>query len=154
LGTHENAISFPRNWLDRETALSDPRLWRTAQGLVANAEAFEADDPILKNVRQRTAKILADERRVPRLKELVTDGHSVRTISRTLASRGTSYREIVEAERRDRAMNLINEPALSLAEIADALGFPDKSSFGRSFRHWFGETPGQFRQSSMILVVD
>jgi AraC-like DNA-binding protein len=147
LGADRNTVRFPSSWLDRETGLSDARLWRIAQELVASAEAQEADHPILADVRKRTAQILAERRRVPRLKEMVADGNSARTFARILASQGTSYRAVVESERRKQALKLINDPSLALDEIAEALGFPDKSSFGRSFRRWFGQTPGQFRSA-------
>jgi AraC-like DNA-binding protein len=71
---------------------------------------------------------------------------SERSLGRLLAAGGTSFQAIIDDERRSRAAQMINDPAVSLAEIAEALGFPDVSSFGRSFRRWFGQTPGQFRR--------
>jgi AraC-like DNA-binding protein len=37
--------------------------------------------------------------------------------------------------------------AMSTRAISGQLGFPDVSSFGRKFRHWFGDSPGHFRRS-------
>jgi len=42
---------------------------------------------------------------------------------------------------------VIADQSISLAEAARALGFSDMSSFGRSVRNWFGETPGNLRKT-------
>ena len=76
-------------------------------------------------------------------------GISTRTIVRSLARQNTSYHKLVEAERKSRALALIADTSLSLGEVAEALGFSDMSSFGRSFRMWFGETPGNLRRFSV-----
>lgn len=44
-----------------------------------------------------------------------------------------------------KAAELIGNSTVSLTEIARLLGFTDMSSFGRSYRQWFGITPGQAR---------
>lgn len=43
------------------------------------------------------------------------------------------------------AIRLIRSGALSLAEIADGLGYSDVSAFSRAFRKWTGITPGALR---------
>jgi AraC family transcriptional activator of pobA len=43
---------------------------------------------------------------------------------------------------------LLHNPALSLAQIAEALHFADQSTFGRFFRHQTGLTPARYRQQS------
>lgn len=74
---------------------------------------------------------------------------SSRTIVRVLARQNTSFHKLVEAERKARALALIGDTSLSLAEVAETLGFSDMSSFGRSFRAWFGQTPGNLRKLSL-----
>ena len=48
-----------------------------------------------------------------------------------------------------RAAQLINDPALPIRAITEQLGFPDVSSFGRKFRHWFGDSPARFRRGNV-----
>ena len=48
--------------------------------------------------------------------------------------------------RRDGEAHL-RDSALSLADIASLLGFPDQSAFTRAFRRWTGVTPGAHRKS-------
>ena len=84
--------------------------------------------------------------RVPRLKQAAAHlGISTRTIVRSLARHDTSFHKLVEEERKARALALIADTSLSFADVAAALGFNDMSSFGCSFRNWFGDTPGNFR---------
>ena len=40
---------------------------------------------------------------------------------------------------------MLSDPALSVKEIADALGFPNQSFFGRYFRQYTGISPTEFR---------
>jgi AraC-like DNA-binding protein len=75
---------------------------------------------------------------------------SERSLGRMLAAAGTSFQAIIDDERRSRAARMINDPSLSLKDIADLLGFPDVSSFGRSFRRWFNDTPGHMRRRLAI----
>ena len=97
---------------------------------------------------------LSRTHRVPRLKQAAVHlGISTRTIVRSLARQNTSYHKLVEAERKSRALALIADTSLSLAEVAEALGFSDMSSFGRSFRLWFGDTPGNLRRLSSAEAI-
>lgn len=45
------------------------------------------------------------------------------------------------------ALNLLNNPALSLSEIAFSLGYADASAFSHAFRRWTGRTPRTLRRS-------
>ena len=105
-------------------------------------------------IRVKVAQILSDKQRAPRLKQMAAEtGVSPRTITRLLAAQGTSFHEIVEQERRFRAATLINDPSLSLETVATSLGFTDMSSFGRSFRSWFGQPPGRFRKGERYMPI-
>jgi AraC-like DNA-binding protein len=72
---------------------------------------------------------------------------SVRTLKRRLAEEGTTYSELVDAERRERALLLLRSDDLTLAEIADRLGYSDAANFTRAFRRWTGVSPRAFRRS-------
>lgn len=72
---------------------------------------------------------------------------SVRTLKRRLAEEGTAYSELLDAERRERALLLMRSGDLTLAEIADRLGYSDAANFTRAFRRWTGVSPRAFRRS-------
>ncbi|MDO3721525.1 AraC family transcriptional regulator ligand-binding domain-containing protein [Marinobacter sp. chi1] len=72
---------------------------------------------------------------------------SSRTLKRRLAERDTSYREIVEAVLKDRAIQLLRYTNKSATEIAYELGYADLSNFSRAFRKWTGKSAGEFRET-------
>ena len=82
----------------------------------------------------------------PSLVEIAREMHvSPRTLIRRLRSAGTTYQQIVDAMQQARATALLAQPGLSVRSVGEALGFNDPSSFGRSFRRWFGTSPGEYR---------
>jgi AraC-like DNA-binding protein len=74
---------------------------------------------------------------------------SPRTVIRRLGERDTSYRALVDAHRRRRAADLLFQPALPVAEIADRLGYDEPTNFGRACRRWFGLSPRAYRRRVM-----
>jgi AraC-like DNA-binding protein len=64
-------------------------------------------------------------------------GLSRRTLVRRLAESGTSYRALLDANLRQRARQMLDEDKRSRAEMAEALGFEDPTSFSRACRRWF-----------------
>ncbi|MFN3863202.1 MAG: helix-turn-helix domain-containing protein [Erythrobacter sp.] len=142
-----NRVIFPRAWLAISNPHHDAKLWAMA-GSRLGASIHDTDEPHeVAAVREFVVQMLDTERRVPRLKQAAMHlGLSTRTIARSLARHDTSYHRLVEEERKARALALIGDASLSLADVAETLGFNDMSSFGRSFRLWFGDTPGHQRK--------
>lgn len=73
---------------------------------------------------------------------------SSRTLKRQLAARGTSYSDLLEEQRRERATLLVRRGELTVDEVARRLGYSDSANFIRAFRRWTGMTPKAFRGSS------
>jgi AraC-like DNA-binding protein len=71
---------------------------------------------------------------------------STRTLKRKLAALGTSYTAILDETRRQRALLLLEDRALPLAEIAERLGYTELPNFTRAFRKWTGTTPAAYRR--------
>jgi len=67
-------------------------------------------------------------------------GMSERTLRRRLTEAGTSYRELVDDVRKERALHLL-EAEQSISLIAQHLGFSDATAFARAFRRWTGNAP-------------
>jgi AraC-like DNA-binding protein len=72
---------------------------------------------------------------------------SERTLKRRLMGEGTSFVELLDAERRALSMELLRTTTLSLEEVAERAGYTELSNFTRAFRRWTGTTPARFRQS-------
>lgn len=72
---------------------------------------------------------------------------SERTLKRQLAAHGTSYSSIVDDLTEKKALALLEDPRLSIAEVAHRLGYSDPANFTRAFRRWTGESPAAYRRS-------
>lgn len=70
---------------------------------------------------------------------------SERTLRRRLVAQDASYRGLRDAARYERARDLLINTELSIAEVAQALGYADARSFRRAFKRWSGELPTALR---------
>jgi AraC-like DNA-binding protein len=77
-------------------------------------------------------------------------GTSTRSLQRMLADAELSFEEIRDLIRADLARKYLLQSTLSIAEIADVLGYSQPSVFARSFRRWRGTTPLKFRQTRSV----
>jgi AraC-like DNA-binding protein len=59
---------------------------------------------------------------------------------------GLSWREAVGRVRLETAIDLMEEPTCSLADIADTLGYTQYAHFYRAFQRWTGESPRKYRE--------
>jgi len=72
-------------------------------------------------------------------------GVSSRALRRRLAAEGVSLSELVDRVRLERAGSYLKRSALTVSEVADALGYADASTFHRAFRRWSGCSPSEYR---------
>ena len=84
--------------------------------------------------------------RYPSLEEVAEQLHlSSRSLRRYLAEEGTSFGALlVDAKRLD-ALRLLQDERLTIADIAQRLGYQDPANFTRAFRRWVGKTPSAWR---------
>ena len=80
-------------------------------------------------------------------------GLSERVLARRLQAKGTSYKALVDALRRERACDQVANTPASFASVARELGFSEASAFNRAFRRWTGQTPGQWRAAAAAPEV-
>jgi AraC-like DNA-binding protein len=70
---------------------------------------------------------------------------SERTLRRQLADAGLSYRTLLDASRKSRALDLMAGGHRSIAQVAEAVGFAHARAFARAFVRWTGQTPTAVR---------
>lgn len=70
---------------------------------------------------------------------------SERTLRRRLVAQQASYRGLHDAARYERARDLLINTELTIAEVAQALGYADARSFRRAFKRWSGVLPTALR---------
>ena len=66
-------------------------------------------------------------------------------IQRELARENLSYKDLVEAVRKDLALVYLESRELPLSEIAFLLGYSELSAFSRAFSRWTGQSPRAHR---------
>ncbi|HSC89786.1 MAG TPA: helix-turn-helix transcriptional regulator, partial [Polyangiaceae bacterium] len=71
---------------------------------------------------------------------------SERSLQRHLKSEGQSFAQLLDDARRALARSYLQDPALSVADVAFLLGYVEPSSFHRAFRRWEGEAPREYRK--------
>jgi len=71
---------------------------------------------------------------------------SSRTLQRRLTAEDTTYAELLDEVRRERAMTLLAETMLPLSEVSAMLDFADQATFTRAARRWWGMTPSSKRR--------
>ena len=67
-------------------------------------------------------------------------------MQRRLHERDTSYLRIVDAARRDLALEYLRNASLSIGEISFLLRFSDIAAFTHAFKRWTGAAPTRYRE--------
>jgi len=71
---------------------------------------------------------------------------SVRSLDRRLKEEDTNWQEVLDGLRAQRAQQLLTDAGLTIAEVAEKLGYADTRAFQRRFKVWTGFTPSEWRQ--------
>lgn len=74
---------------------------------------------------------------------------SVRQLQRHLQQQHTTFQQRVQQVRQLLATQYLQDPYLSLQEIALLLSYSEQSAFQRAFKQWMGLTPQQWRMSHL-----
>ena len=70
---------------------------------------------------------------------------TARTLQNYLKKENTGFRRLYMEFRRQKAKQLLCDPAIPVIEIAFFLGFSEQSAFHHAFKKWTGETPVEYR---------
>lgn len=68
-----------------------------------------------------------------------------RQLRQHLEREGSSFQKIVRGCRTEYATTLLQNPSMSLSQVADRLGYSELSSFSHAFLRWTGKYPSAFR---------
>ena len=70
---------------------------------------------------------------------------SARTLRRHLSDVGSSYQDLLDQLRFERAKHLLADKQVPIYRIAETLGFSETASFRHAFVRWSGVAPSHFR---------
>jgi len=73
-------------------------------------------------------------------------GSSKRSLQRHLSEQQTSYSELIDHARFDKASHLLADQDMKIVDVALAVGYQDSSNFSRAFRRISGLGPREFRK--------
>jgi len=74
----------------------------------------------------------------------ISTNHFIRSFRQV---RGTTPHQLVMARRCQRAMDLLRQPDLTVADVSDAAGYSSPAYFIASFRQQLGVTPGAYQRA-------
>jgi AraC-like DNA-binding protein len=72
---------------------------------------------------------------------------SERTLQRQLVAAGTSYSQILDELRHQKALQLLKDRNLCLKTVSNQLGYTNVTNLTRAFKRWTGMSPTAFRES-------
>jgi AraC-like DNA-binding protein len=150
LGSSDNRLIFDRAPLEAAAKHADRRSTQhfTAQ---VNKLVDELDEPFVTLVHRAIATQLTrgdlSQRRIGRCLAL-----SPRSLQRKLHQHGVKYTTLVHETRKTVAARMLLDPARSVGEVANAVGYQDVSSFTRMFKRWTGLSPRTYRDRRLAVI--
>lgn len=73
-------------------------------------------------------------------------GMAPRSLQYKLDEQGLSFREVLDDVQLSLARKYLQDPAMSIVDVAFLLGYSEQSAFQKAFKRWTNETPGEFRK--------
>lgn len=146
-GAPVDGIVFPRPYLDAPLRTADPPLLEILDGLAEQALAEEPAPSLIARVGLWIEIHLA--RGTICLEAVAAAvGLTPRTLQHQLAEQGTTFHALLEAARREQALELLRRvPGATLRELARRLAYADDRAFVRAFRRWTGTSPRRWSRS-------
>jgi AraC-like DNA-binding protein len=137
-------LRFPLSALEQEMIAAQPRAESRLREL-AESELRLIAPEFTVAVSEKVRTAIEDHERPTHASTAKRLGIGQRTLQRRLREEGSSFRMIVDRERRDLALAMLREPARRVVDVALAIGFDDATSFAKAFRRWTGQTPTAYR---------
>jgi len=145
-GCQTNALVADTHWLRRRLLTYDQLSHRQALefldiGISREREKVDLFESVERAVRKnmKCLPTLADVARQLHLSE--------RTLRRRLGDSAVSYQALLDNVRKNRAIELLGNTALSIEQVALEVGFSDAHNFRRAFKRWTRSSPSDLRTS-------
>ncbi|WP_428311502.1 AraC family transcriptional regulator [Hydrocarboniphaga sp.] len=143
-GQSVNAILFDRRHLDQPLAMGDRRM----RGMVDEylQPLIETQLPKMEQqVEQMIARLLPTQQcRLERVAEQLS--MHPRTLQRHLDASGRVFERMVDEVRRERALEYLANPRMTISQVSGLVGYSEQSTFTRACRRWFEQSPRAVRQ--------
>lgn len=144
-GSPRNAVVFHREHADLPLPMYDAHLVRLLEDQCRAQLEKRQEVGVVGLVRRQILKPMGLLASIEEVSQQLA--MAPRSLRRRLEEEGTSFRELVDAERKQMAVQLLEATDMKLEEIGLRLGYGDTASFARAFRRWFGRTAGEYRKT-------
>ncbi len=146
-GARDNALVFPREYLDVPLTGAYPQLNAQAAEMVANRLArfqprSELQSQVLALLTQEPALLASGVIGVADRLHL-----HPRTLQRRLKDEGLGFLDLQSAARHTLATRWLGDDGEDIDTVGERLGFSDRRSFSLAFKRWTGTTPGAWRRN-------
>lgn len=147
-GASINAVLIDAEALDMPLPQADPRMARMCE---------EQCRQLLTRRRARSGfagqirdRLLRSPGEIPSLEAVAGELHMApRSLRRRLDQEGTSFRSLVNEVRQTLAEELLTSTHMTLAEVAERLGYTEPAAFHNAFKRWKGVSPSAFRRARL-----
>jgi AraC-like DNA-binding protein len=142
-----NRIALSAEDAKRPFLTADSAMWAFFEsGIKQRLSDLDAEASIAQRVRSTLLEMLPSGQ--SSVEEVASRlAMSKRSLQRRLSDEASSYKEILNAMRKELAQHYLSRSSLSPGEISYLLGFQDSNSFIRSSRGWTGTTTGEYRRA-------
>lgn len=124
-------------------AADDEALQRLLRDCDLQLQRLQAGGTLAQRVRMELQR---SEGHMPTLQCMAAkENLTERTFMRHLQAEGTSFQQLLDEVRQERACWLLEHTDTTVEEIAHALGYEDASNFSRTFKRWCGKTPREYK---------
>ena len=147
-GAEFNGIVCAAADLDRPNPASDPTLVRHARSYLDSMPALAAAPVAREAYRAIVALLPQGKANVGGVAR--TLGMNSRSMQRQLEASGESFGSVLNAARRDLAVRYLRNPAYSITQVGELLGYSFPSSFTRWFTAEFGQSPAKWRAAAGV----
>lgn len=141
-------IFIPESLLSIPSPVADPALHQQSVAICEqHLSEFTTGEPgTARSVQETVAQLMSENPgRLWTLNEVAKKLHmSSRTLIRKLDAEGTKFQMVRDEVAKQQAIRYLSDGNLTVESIGHLLGFSDASSFRRSFKRWFGETPSEY----------
>jgi AraC-like DNA-binding protein len=139
----ESALIFDASWLDHPLTEARPELRDMLLGYLA-APSHDSNQSTSDDVRRLLRMKSSDVSTSLNEVAAAMNVHP-KTLARRLAVAGTTFKTLASEVRHERALQLLEQTSMTVADIASVLGYADIGSFSRAFKSRAGIPPKAWR---------
>lgn len=144
-GQKAEGLYFPRALLNQTINTADPVLAGESERYVSHIVRRFPLDLAMQVRTLLEQQLVSGKCTLPRIAQQLM--MSPRTLQRRLKQQGSSFDEIADTLRRERAEDLLRNSNKPLESVWGLIGYTEASTFNRACRRWFGQTPLAFRKA-------